>query len=310
MQRTHLNTFLWGLLLLVAGVAGLLYNFGVFADYEQLAAYIAAGLLAFAGLSFLVLLVFRREQWLFVIPGVSLLGLGSIVYLTTLESIQAVWLAALFLASMAAGFLILFLSNRHERWWALLQAGTIAVIALVGLGVGVPEESQHILGSALFGGFALSFLLLFLFGGDFRRFLWALIMAGVLMIFSLTLLTNGVTSLTAATLLRLWPVLFILLGVFFFFRLLTGRASPRPAAVRTVPAETLEQRETTAAPFVEMAPVGSDAPIVTRPGQEAKPSAPAVPSSTLPASLRSPDMSDPSAALDALLEASQRDAAR
>ena len=52
MQRTHLNTFLWGLLLLVAGVAGLLYNFGVFADYEQLAAYIVAGLLAFAGLSF------------------------------------------------------------------------------------------------------------------------------------------------------------------------------------------------------------------------------------------------------------------
>ena len=309
MQRTHLNTFLWGLLLLVAGVAGLLYNFGVFADYEQLAAYIAAGLLAFAGLSFLVLLVFRREQWLFVIPGVSLLGLGSIVYLTTFESVQAVWLAALFLASMAAGFLILFLSNRRERWWALLQAGTIAVIALVGLGVGVPEESQHILGSALFGGFALSFLLLFLFGGDFRRFLWALIMAGVLMIFSLTLLTNGVTSLTAATLLRLWPVLFILLGVFFFFRLLTGRASPRPA-VRTVPAETLEQRETTAAPFVEMAPAGSDEPIATRPDKATKPAAGDVPNSTLPANLRSADMSDPSAALDALLEASQKDAAK
>lgn len=298
MQRTHLNTFLWGLVLLVIGVVALLYNFGVFAQYERLAAYIVAGLLALAGLGFLVFLAFRRDEWLYVIPGVSLLGLGSIVYLSTIETARPEWLAALFLASMAAGFLILFLSNRRERWWALLQAGTIAVIALVGLGVGVPEGAQHILGAALFGGFALSFLLLFLFGGDFRRFMWALVMAGVLLIFALTVLTTGIVSPTAATAVRLWPILFILLGTFFFFRLITGRSSPKPAAP-TIPAEALEKREITPAPIIEAAPAR-----ITRPGQPAQPAQPT--GDPLPASLRSADMKDPSAALDALLEAGKQ----
>lgn len=292
MRRTHLNTFLWGLVLFIIGVAALLFNFGIFAEYERLAAYVAAGVLALAGLGFLVFLAFRRDEWLYVIPGVSLLGLGSIVYLSTIETVRPEWLAALFLTSMAAGFLVLFLSNRRERWWALLQAGTIAVIALVGLGVGVPAGSQHRLGAALFGGFALSFLLLFLLGGDFRRFLWALVMAGVLVMFALTVLVTGIASPTAATAVRLWPILFILLGAFFFFRLLTGRAGPKPAAP-IIPAETLEKREIAPAVVVESAPAR-----ITRSGQP--PTA-----QDLPSSLRSADMSDPSAALDALLEASK-----
>ncbi|MCW5860999.1 MAG: hypothetical protein KIS63_22075, partial [Caldilineales bacterium] len=126
MPRTRLNTFLWGLVLFVIGVAALLYNFGIFDPYQLLVAYIAAGVLALAGLGFLVFLAFRRDEWLYVIPGVSFLGLGSIVYLSTIETIRPEWLGALFLASMAAGFLILFLSNRRDRWWAILQAGTIA----------------------------------------------------------------------------------------------------------------------------------------------------------------------------------------
>lgn len=293
MQRTHLNTFLWGLVLFLIGIFALLYNFGIFAEYERLAAYIVAGLLAAVGIGFLVFLAFRRDEWLYVIPGVSLLGLGSIVYLSTIETVRPEWLAALFLASMAAGFLILFLSNRRERWWALLQAGTIAVIALVGLGVGVPAGSQHILGAALFGGFALSFLLLFLFGGDFRRFLWALIMAGVLLIFALTVLTTGIASPTTATAMRLWPVLFILLGAFFFFRLLTGRAGSKPAPP-TIPAEALEKQQTAPAPIVETAPAR-----ITRSRQPTP--------DDLPANLRSTDLSDPSAALDALLAASKQE---
>ena len=180
MNRNTLNTLFWGILLVAAGAVGLLYNFGALDDYKLLTAYIMAGLLAVAGVGFLVLLAFRRDQTLFVIPGFSFLTLGSIVYLSTLQNVQSVWLGTLFLAGIAAGFLALFLTNRQERWWALLQAGTIAVIALVGLGIGIPEGSKHLLGAALFGGFAVSFLLLFLFAGSFQRFSWALIMAGVL----------------------------------------------------------------------------------------------------------------------------------
>ena len=61
MPRTRLNTFLWGLVLFVIGVAALLYNFGIFDPYQLLVAYIAAGVLALAGLGFLVFLAFRRD---------------------------------------------------------------------------------------------------------------------------------------------------------------------------------------------------------------------------------------------------------
>ncbi len=308
MKRTRLNTFLWGLALLLIGVAGLLYNFGVFADYKTLAAYIVAGLLALGGVGFLVALAFWRDQWLFVIPGCSLLALAGIVYLTTRESVQPMWLGALFLGGMAAGFLILFLSNRRERWWALLQASTIAVIALVGLGLGVPAGSQHVLGAALFGGFALIFLLLFLVVGDRRHFLWALVLAGVLAVFAFTVLGAGLTSPTLSTLVRLWPVLAIVAGALFFFRLLTGRAAP-PPALPTLPAETLEKRETTPTSAVDSAPAR-----ITRPDRPAdrqlapppppQPSAPS-PANDLPENLRHIDPKDPAAALDALLDASK-----
>jgi hypothetical protein len=180
MSRHWLSPLLWSLVLLVLGIFGLLYNFGVFDNYKTLLAYIVAGVLAALGVTFLAWLAVRREHNALVVPGISLLTLAVLLYLLTLGSVQPTWLAALFLAGMAVGYLVLFLSNRRERWWALLQAGTIAVIALVGLGVGVPPENQYRLGTALFGGFALSYLLLFLVGGDRRSLLWALIMAVVL----------------------------------------------------------------------------------------------------------------------------------
>jgi len=239
MSRHWLSPLLWSLVLLVLGIFGLLYNFGVFDNYKTLLAYIVAGVLAALGVTFLAWLAVRREHNALVVPGISLLTLAVLLYLLTLGSVQPTWLAALFLAGMAVGYLVLFLSNRRERWWALLQAGTIAVIALVGLGVGVPPENQYRLGTALFGGFALSYLLLFLVGGDRRSLLWALIMAVVLGLFAMTTLTAGVgaVSTLAGTLVRLWPLLLVLIGVVLLARLIGTRpAAPAPGGATPPPA--------------------------------------------------------------------------
>ncbi|MDW8269142.1 MAG: hypothetical protein RMN24_08260 [Anaerolineae bacterium] len=278
MSRHRLFTLLWSLALIALGIFGLLYNFGVFDDYRTLLAYVVAGILAVLGVVFLAWLAFRREHTAFVVPGISLLTLAVLLYLLTLGSVQPTWLAALFLAGMAIGYLVLFLTNRRERWWALLQAGTIAVIALVGLGVGVPPENQYLLGTALFGGFALSYLLLFLVGGDRRGLLWALIMAAVLGLFAMTTLTGGVaaTSTLAGTVVRLWPLLLVLVGAVWLARLIGARpAAAAPAAAPPTP------------------PAGEPAQIV-------RPDAPSSPES------RTPTAEDPAAALDRLLEASPK----
>jgi hypothetical protein len=232
MSSPRLSTLLWSLALVALGILGLLYNFGVFDAYQTFLAYGVAGLLAVAGILFLGLLAFRREQRAFVVPGISFLTLALLLYLLTLGSVQPTWLASLFLAGMALGYLVLFFSNRRERWWALLQAGTILVVALVALGVGVPSETQYLLGTALFGGFALSYLVLFLLGGDRRGLLWALIMAIVLGLFAMTTLTNGVgaASTLAGTVVRLWPLVLVLIGAVVLIRLFGAR----PARVEPV----------------------------------------------------------------------------
>jgi len=320
MNQKSLNTTFWGLLLLAIGIVGLLYNFGALDQYKLMTTYIIAGLLAVAGLAFLIIIVFQQERWLYAIPGTSFLALGSVVYLTTLDAVDSVWLGALFLAGIAAGFFILFLSNRRERWWALLQAGTIATIGIAGLLViefvqpDTNALTEALLGASLFGGFAVSFLLLFLFAGDHRRFAWALIMAGVLAIFAAFLMAASFGE--SNIIVQIWPAVLILLGLIVLARLFTGRAAAdkRPPAP-TVPAEILEAKELGSGQGseparivrpdqptepVDLAPLTDPVPLpAPEPDLVSEPDA-----EPLPAEIASFHPNDPEAALDALLKAS------
>ncbi|HEY81047.1 MAG TPA: hypothetical protein G4O05_08245 [Caldilineae bacterium] len=237
-----MTTALWGLLMIILGAAALAYNFGALDDYKLITAYVVAALLAVMGATFLLALFIQREQWFYVIPGFSFLALGGIVYLATLETIQTEWLGALFLGGIALGFLVVFLQNRRERWWALLQAETILLIALLGLGLGVPEGSERLLGALLFGGFAGSFFFVWLFGGDRGRLAWALILAGVLAIFAAITFTSGQSQL----LLLLWPGLLMIVGLVLIARVFSdGQASPAVdiESVRSQPTLPAEEDE-------------------------------------------------------------------
>ena len=246
MNKQKITTALWGLLIIILGVGALAYNFGALDDYKLITAYIVAALLAVMGAAFLLAIAFQRENWFYVIPGFSLLSLGGVTYLTTQENVKPEWLGALFLGGIALGFLVIFLRNRQERWWALLQAETILIIALVGLGLGIPENATRLVGALLFGGFAISFFFVWLFSGHRGRFVWALILAGVLAVFAAAILTSGQSQFT----LLLWPVLLLLIGLFLIARVFSSGGKKQPPAV---PIESLT-------PSPDSGPAEEDAP--------------------------------------------------
>lgn len=227
MNKQKITTALWGLLIIILGIGALAYNFGALDDYKIITAYIVAALLVVMGAAFLLAIAFQRENWFYVIPGFSLLSLGGMVYLTTLENVKPEWLGALFLGGISLGFLVIFLRNRRERWWALLQAETIFIIALMGLGLGIPESAAKLVGAILFGGFAVSFFFVWLFSGQRGRFVWALILAGVLAIFAVAIFTSGQSQF----MLLLWPVLLMLIGLFLIARVFSSGGKKQPPAV-------------------------------------------------------------------------------
>ncbi len=337
MNRKTWITALWGIAILLLGIAILLFNFGVFEAYALYGAYAVAAVLSLGGLAFLIALVFNTERWVLTIPGFTLLSLGVVVFLSTLDTIAPEYMGALFLIGLALGFLVLFLSNRQERWWALLQACIVAVVALVGVGVGVLPVEQ--LGSLLFGGLGLSFLLLYLVGGNHKVFAWTLIVAAVLLIFAAALLAASFG--TESLVVRLWPILLVLIGGFILARAITGRAAPAsPEPTPIVPAEVIEGTVVTAGastepaqiirpegfsvaeplPYLEPQPVVNSTTPSPEPEispEERLPPATAAPEDeaegqtetstvSMPDDLAAFDASDPAAALDALLEASQK----
>ena len=308
MNRSGLVVLLWGLLILLLGVVALLFNFGVFIAYQQLIVYVLAGVLVGVGVLSIIVALSGSDRWMFFIPGFALSALGSVVYLSSLQNVPARSLGALFLGGVAAGFFVIFLMNRQERWWALLQGSIIVVIALVAFGFGVLPDA--LLGAALFGGLGLSFFLVWLLGGNRRRLSWAALMAAVL--FAAAFALAGTVTGPNSVIVKLWPALFIIAGALAVGYVITGRAAPPPLpqAASLVPVEDVDARPLTT----------TDTAHITRPGATAGQSAsgqsyqtiPMPPPQTSPVSeVLSPDLqtfdpNNPGATLDTLLDASQK----
>ncbi len=306
MNRTSLVVALWGLVILLLGILALLFNFGVFVAYEPLIVLVLAGVLAGVGVVSLLVALSGKERWMLFIPGFALLALGSVVYLSTLPNVAPRYLGALFLGGVAAGFFVAFLTNRQERWWALLQGSIIVVIALVALGFGV--LSDILLGALLFGGLGLSFFLVWLFGGNRRRLSWAALMSAVL--FATAFSLAGAVAGANSVVVKLWPVLFVIAGALALGWVLTGRGAPPlvPQPSMLVPVETVEVQPLTTSDTAHITRPSSS-PSHTEPAPQAIPMPPppaSPPSEVLPPDLQTFDPNNPGATLDALLDASQK----
>lgn len=114
---------LGGMVLLAVGFAVLLPPLGV----RDAGAY----LFLFLGVAFLIAYVAGTHQFVYLVPAATMIGFGLGLIIPTAFSVQS-QASAIFLASLAAAFLVIYLLS-PSRKIPLLVAAVIGVVALADL---------------------------------------------------------------------------------------------------------------------------------------------------------------------------------
>lgn len=210
MSRLLGSRVLWGLLLILAGVAFLLQNLGFF-EFGGLFWGIVLGL---GGLAFLGVYFQDRQQWWGLIPGMVLLSVAAIILIDMFFPALSFGTGGIVLGGIGAAFLAVFLADR-DNWWALIPMGVMFTLAVV---TTLDEMFGLESGGLFFLGLGLTFTLVALVPTPEGRMRWAWIPAAILLVM-------GVLILAAAEALigYLWPVALILLGLFLIGRTLLAR---------------------------------------------------------------------------------------
>ena len=186
MERNR-STIIWGIGLLVVGALLLLRNLNVIADPSE---FLLAILFVAGGAVFGWLFLSNRDQWWWIIPSGALLGIGLLIGLTVLfPSAGGRWGGSIFLACLAASFLVVFATHR-DLWWALIPGGVLLTTAIV---AGLPPDAGELSGAVMMFGMAATFGLVALLDAGQQRFRWALIPAGILGVLGVVILLEAAT---------------------------------------------------------------------------------------------------------------------
>lgn len=175
---------------------------------------LGGGLILFSiGLPFLLIYVTqaargRKDFWWALIPGGILTVLAGVVVLSLRAPGEIV--GALVLWGIALPFLVVYLSNRREHWWALIPGGVMLMVGLMPL-LALVTGSPNVIGGVFFLGLAAVFGLIYALNpsGDDRA--WAIYPAAVFLAVGV-----GVAILGS----NWWPVVLIGLGVLLLLRAL------------------------------------------------------------------------------------------
>lgn len=171
-----------------------------------------------AGLSFLYVFRQTREQWWAVIPGMSLVGLGTVLLLGSILPGLAIIGGGVFLGSVSAAFWLVYWTRR-DFWWAIIPAGivgTMAVIALLSEMLPGAEVT-----ALMFLGIGATFLVLYLLPPERGHQPWAIIPAAILIILS------AFTGLAFGTIGRFFfPAILIAGGIYLVYRASRGTKAP------------------------------------------------------------------------------------
>jgi hypothetical protein len=217
-SQLHQRNGLLGILLILGGIFFLLQNLGLFAGFS---AFIWVILFAAGGLFFLyIFLKDRHDTWWAAIPGCTLLGLATVIFLDDLgPSVLRPLGGPLFLASIAMGFALVYLAT-PQNWWALFPAGVLATLALVA-GVDAIGIRGFDSGGIFFIGLGVTFLVVALLpteqGHNMR---WAFIPAAILILMGLLIGTSF-----TALLEFFWPLALIVGGAIMIWRYLIARSA-------------------------------------------------------------------------------------
>ena len=194
----------FGFLLLVGGSLALLQTMGYLKNLPDI---FWGGMFIALGLIFLTLVI--GGHWWGVFPGFVLLAIGGLLLLPKQLNDFG---GALFLGGIALAFWVAYVTDRKDRWWALIPAGvltTLAGVTITSMRFGGFES-----GGFFFLGLAITFLLVAVLAG-MRWAYWpalALGIMGLLGIASLLEFANYV-----------WAAVLIGAGGFLLFRYFTQR---------------------------------------------------------------------------------------
>ncbi|HSP09639.1 MAG TPA: hypothetical protein VLU92_08605 [Candidatus Dormibacteraeota bacterium] len=207
-ERRSRSAIFWGVVLVAAGLFLLTQTLGLI---PTIGGDLAGVALAIAGFALLAFYVVLRTHWWTLIAGPVLLGLGGAILLPGYLG------GAAFLAAIAFGFLLVFLTG-IQRWWAVIPAGTmltLAVIALVGSSI-----DGKLAGALLFFGLSITFGVLAVIPAHGRLMRWPAYPALGLLAFGVLTATGG----SAATIL--WPLVLVVAGIFLVIRAAMKPAGP------------------------------------------------------------------------------------
>lgn len=202
------SRILWGILLIAGGLIFLLANLGLLIIDS-----IWPIVFAIPGFIFLYVFLTHRDNWWAIIPGMALLGLGTLIAFDELfPKVGDTLGGAIFMGSLAVSFLAVYLRTATREWWAIIPAGTLATLTLVIVSEELFRNSS--LGGAIFMlGLAATFGLVYVLPSSGGRMHWAIYPASILG-------GIGVLILIGATPLGLiiGPAAIIALGLYLIFR--------------------------------------------------------------------------------------------
>jgi hypothetical protein len=166
------NRVTWGLLLIGFGVLVLLQNLDLLPDSSLLWA-VAFGA---AGLVFFIYFLSAPDRWWASFPAFGFLGITGTIVITDLlpRNTPDEWAGAFFMGMLGLSFLAIYLRTR-EHWWPVIPGGSLLTITGIIVVAGVYQESDaSLITLTLFGGLALTFLLLLILPSKSGRARWAI----------------------------------------------------------------------------------------------------------------------------------------
>jgi hypothetical protein len=168
------------------------------------------------GLFFISVFLTNRENWWALIPGLTLLGIGTTIGLGTLAPDFGEMFGAVFvLGSIGLSFLIIYLIKR-EFWWAMIPAGVLISLAIA---IGLESFISDIaFVSLFFVGMALTFAIVAILPTPEGKQRWAWIPAGVLLIMGLVF-----GAFSGAFMGYILPVVLIVIGLILVYRAISSR---------------------------------------------------------------------------------------
>jgi hypothetical protein len=207
MKRIEPRIF-WGILLIAGGLLFLLANLGLLIIDN-----IWPVVFAVPSAVFIYIFLTHRENWWAIIPGLTLLGLATLIAFDQLfPSANENWGAAIFLGSLALSFLAVYIRTATHEWWAIIPAGVLGTIALVIVSEELLRSST--LGGAIFMlGLAATFGLVYVLPSPGGRMQWAIYPASILGGIGLLILIAS-TPLSGI----IGPAAIIALGLYLIFR--------------------------------------------------------------------------------------------